>query len=304
MRYADSAAERIAVVGGGGYLGRHICEHLARVGAEFWVVGRSSEPIPEQRQIPYRSSLADLPAAIFGASTVIHLASVTTPSTAEADPRLNLDNVRFTLDLIDACVKAKVQRVIFASSGGTIYGDTKGLPAEETHYPSCSCSYAVAKLASETHLRLAAEKGHFQCTILRISNPYAGSQRVRGGQGVVSYLAKQIAEGTEVVLFGNTVRDYIYVEDVARCFGAVLRQRLSKNDIYNVSSGVGSSLVELCEAIFATFRKPAKYRFQPARPFDLAYSVLRNEKAKRELDWYPRTSLDEGLALYVKSLKR
>jgi UDP-glucose 4-epimerase len=304
MGESFASEQTIAVVGGTGYLGRHISALLFKQGAKFWIVGRSPTAPPEQRNFEYRSLQTGLTQAISGASTVIHLATLTTPAIAESDPGLDLQNVRLTIDLSNACAAVGVRHLIFASSGGTVYGNTEGTVATEVTYPKCSCTYAISKLASENFIRLAAEKGGPRSTVLRVSNPYGGTQQVRGGQGVVSYIAKQIKEGREVALLGNTIRDYIHVDDVARCFLAAMNRDNQENQIYNVSSGRGVSLSDLCGSLFEHFGVRPNVRMLSPRPFDLPYNVLNNEKARNFLGWTPSVSLAAGLGRYVESLKK
>lgn len=284
-------ATPVAIVGGSGYLGSAICKHFDASGIPFWVVGREN-----QGKLPweFRSS-QDLPLALDGARTIIHLASLTTPATGELDPSLDLKNIEFTIRLAQAGKSVGCERIIFASSGGTIYGELPETPASEEILPNPSCSYGISKLASEFYLRNAALGGGPKAVMLRISNLYGGSQHVKGDQGVISFLMGAISDGREFRLWGNTVRDYIHIDDVARAFLYALRYDGPTDITLNVSTGIGTSLVDLVEIIARAYGRPAHYQIGARRLFDLGYNVLDNHKIRRELGWSPRISIEEGL---------
>ncbi len=248
--------------------------------------------------VEYRSSSPSLQEAVSGATTVVHLAAVTTPATSVARPSLEDENIRFTLALSDACSKTGVEHLIYASSGGTVYGEAFA-PVDERQPINPMCPYAAAKAACENHLREFAAASPTMVTVLRMSNAYGGGQVKQGDQGVVSFLAKQIIQGQEVPLFGNTIRDYVYIEDVVRAFAAAVT-RPSKFEIYNISTGVGAYLVDLAQLVARLLNKDARLVVGMPRPFDLHCNVLKNDKAKSMLDWSPRYSLEDGLGEYLK----
>lgn len=291
--------DNVAIVGGRGYLGQALYGHLTERNIQCWVVGRqSATEVGQISASHYRSSIPSLGKSISGASTVVHVATVTTPAIGAENPQLDVENIRFTLSLLNACSNEKVNHLIYASSGGTVYGETNA-PVDEQHPTNPQCSYAIAKTACEHYLRLFASTSPTMVTILRIGNLFGGCQIKKGGQGVVSYLATQIFRNQEVVLSGNTVRDYIYIDDVAGAFYAAMKHP-RKFDIYNISTGVGTYLVDLSKIVARLLKKEAGLVVGGLRPYDLTYNVLRNEKAKSVLGWYPRRTLEDGLAEYLK----
>ena len=184
--------ESVAIVGGCGYLGRALHDHLVGQGIHCWIVGRQSavENGPTV-SAEYRSSSPSLEKSVSGATTVVHLATVTTPSIGEVDPNLDVENIKFTLSLLNACSKEKVVHLIYASSGGTVYGEASA-PLDEQQPTNPMCSYAIGKVACENYLRVFASTSSTMVSILRLSNPYGGRQIKKGGQGVISYLAAQV----------------------------------------------------------------------------------------------------------------
>lgn len=289
----------VAIVGGRGYLGQALYDHLAGQGNHCWIVGRqSAAEIGQIASSQYRSSSPNLENAISGASTVVHLATVTTPAIGAIDPNLDLENIKFTLSLLNACSKEKVRHLIFASSGGTVYGESSA-PVDEQYPTNPMCSYAIAKVACENYLCMFASASSTMVSILRMSNPYGGRQITKGGQGVINYLATQIAANQEISLFGDTVRDYVYIEDVVSAFSLAI-EHPGKFEIYNISTGVGTFLVDLAQIVARILNKDARLVVGELRPYDLNCNVLKNEKAKSMLGWSPKYQLEDGLKEYLK----
>lgn len=289
----------VAIVGGRGYLGQALYDHLAGQGIHCWIVGRQSAvEIGPTASAEYRSSSPSLEKSISGATTVVHLATVTTPAIGAVDPNLDVENIKFTLALLNACSKEKVRHLIYASSGGTVYGEASA-PVDEQHPTNPMSSYAIAKVACENYLRVFASTSAKMVTILRVSNPYGGCQVKKGGQGVISYLATQIAKNQEVSLYGNTVRDYVNVADVVSAFSLAI-EHPRQFEIYNISTGVGTCLVDLAQIVARILNKDARLVVGELRPYDLSYNVLKNEKAKTILEWGPRYELEDGLKEYLK----
>lgn len=291
--------DNVAIVGGRGYLGQALYDYLTGRGIHCWIVGRQSAIEVGQVSAPqYRSSSPSLEKSISGASTVVHVATVTTPAVGAENPNLDVENIRFTLSLLNACSNEKVKHLIYASSGGTVYGETKA-PVDEQHPTNPKCSYAIAKTACEQYLRLFASTSPTMVTVLRIGNLFGGRQIKKGGQGVVSYLVSQIVRTQEVALFGNTVRDYVYIDDVTGAFHSAM-EHSRQFSIYNISTGVGTYLVDLAKIVARMLKKEARLVVGGLRPYDVAYNVLKNEKAKSVLGWYPRYTLENGLEEYLK----
>jgi Nucleoside-diphosphate-sugar epimerases len=291
---------RVAIVGGRGYLGQALYRHFVELGLDCWVVGRQSAVEAGQiATLQYRSSSPNIEKSISGATTVVHLATITTPAIGAADPNLDLENIKFTLSLLNACSKEKVSHLIYVSSGGTVYGEASS-PLDEQYPTNPACSYAIAKVACENYLRMFASTTSTMVTILRVSNPYGGCQIKKGDQGVISYLATQIAKDQVVSLYGNTIRDYIYVKDVVSAFSSALLHS-EKFEIYNISTGVGTCLVDLAKSVAHLLNKDVRLVVGELRPYDLAYNVLKNEKAKSKLGWEPNYKLEDGLREYLKA---
>ena len=198
---------------------------------------------------------------------------------------------------MQACAQEQVRHLVFASSGGTVYGEATS-PLDETQPVNPLCSYAIAKVACENYLRLWTATMPVMVTVLRISNSYGGCQVKKGGQGVVSYLAGQIAARQPVTLFGNTVRDYVYIRDVVQALVSAI-QHPRRFEVYNISTGVGTSLVDLTQTMGRMMGVEVDLSIGELRPYDLRYNVLINEKAKSMLGWMPQYDLAAGLREYL-----
>lgn len=303
-RAGESSPGPVAIVGGRGYLGAHLGAQLLATHIPFWIVGRQPASLPTPLGTEYRSAVPSLAAAVAGARVVVHLATLTTPSLGEKNPLLEIENLRFAAELIAACRQERVRRVVFGSSGGTIYGETAARPAVETDAARPSCAHAVTKLAIEHHLRLAAEAGEFAATSLRLTNVYGGSQTVKGEQGVVSYLLNQLAADREISLWGDTVRDYLHVADASAAFACAIRDSHAGFGVYNISSGTGTSLTALVRELVALMDRVPKIRMLDRRPFDLARNVLANESARAHLHWAPTLSFSDGLRRAVAEFRQ
>lgn len=283
----------VALIGGRGYIGQALAERLISTGVDYWIVGRQSQPDVLYPGESYRSSSPHLGRAVAGAHTVFHLATVTTPALGHINPFLDVENIHFTLSLINACEKEKVRHMVFISSGGTVYGEaTTPRTEEDATHPLCS--YGIGKLAGEQYLHLLALRAGVAVTILRIGNIYGGSQRPKGQQGVVGYIKERLALGQPVELFGNTVRDYVYMDDVLDACLSILNNP-SGFRLYNIATGVGTALIDIVGMAANVLRKEPHIKMSGLRPFDLTYNVLNCAKAKRELGWIAKTPLDAGL---------
>jgi len=157
-------------------------------------------------------------------------------------------------------------------------------------------------VACENYLRVFASTSTTMVTILRISNAYGGHQIKKGGQGVIGYLATKIAMNQDVLLFGNTVRDYVHIDDVVGAFLLAI-EYLRKFETYNISTGVGTYLVDLAHIIANILHKDVRLLVGEPRPFDLKYNVPKNGKAKSLLGWTPRYGLEDGLKEYLKGFR-
>lgn len=243
------------VIGGNGFLGSHLVDQLVDAGHDVTVFGRfTHEPIvalPESVRV-VKGDLSDRDSvreALDGQDLVAHFASTTSPIDADSDPSLDVrTNLAATVDLLQSAVAAGVERVVFASSGGAIYGDQESSPVTEDSVPRPISPYAIGKLAIEGYLRYFRATHGLDSVSLRISNPYGPRQHPHKRQGVIPIFLHRINRGMPIEVFGDgsMVRDYLYVTDAARMITAAMNA-VTSHEVYNIGSGEGASVAELVQ---------------------------------------------------------
>jgi UDP-glucose 4-epimerase len=196
-----------------------------------------------------------------------------------------------------------VQRLIFASSGGTVYGIPERIPLAESHGTRPICAYGITKVAIEQHLLLRERLEALQPRILRFSNPYGERQRLDAAQGAVAVFMGRLLKGEPITLWGDgsVVRDYLHVSDaVSAILAALVHQGPGR--VFNIGSGEGVTLLQLVEAIGAVLTCRPEVIVQPARACDVPMNVLDIALARNELNWNPQLSLHAGLQRFAAYL--
>jgi UDP-glucose 4-epimerase len=292
---------RCVVLGASGFIGANLCLALQERVSRLIGFGRRAPPHALQNVAWVQGNFADpaaYDAALADADVAIHLVGASTPASANTDMIADvMNNVVATLHFLDACRRHGVQRVIFVSSGGTIYGVPDIIPTPETYAPEPITAYGVSKLAIERYLSLYRHLHGLEYRALRVANPYGPFQSAAKGQGVVAaFLDKALAgQPIEVWGDGSVVRDYVYVADVVEAIIAAMTHD-GPSRVFNIGGGRGHSLNEMIDAISQTVGQPLERREKPGRIIDTPRSVLDISRARAELNWAPRTGLSEGLA--------
>lgn len=302
---------RCAVLGGAGFLGRHIGRALAAEGTEVWSVDRV---LPAAGTAPWLSGqiqgdcfdLASWWDAMGGAELVVHLASSTVPATASDDPIQDVQsNLVGTLRLLQGLrQKAARPRILFASSGGAVYGRPQVVPLSENHPTMPMGSYGATKLAIEHHLRIEETQHGVPVRILRLSNPYGEWQQPHGVQGVIAVFAHRALQGLPVDVWGDgsVVRDFVYASDVGRAFAAAARHE-GESRIFNIGGGTGHSVNDIVRTLEVLLARSVERRVRPARPFDPPVNVLDIQRAQTELGWKPAMEFQKGVEQSVEWLR-
>jgi len=202
-------------------------------------------------------------------------------------------------------VKNKVPKIIFISSGGTVYGDPVYTPIDENHPTNPTVSYGIVKLAIEKYLLLYKNLYGISATILRVSNPFGERQRIETAQGAVGVFISRALKNQPIDIWGDgeVVRDYVYVSDVAEAFAKALAYTGTQS-IFNISSGCGTSLNQLINKIEQVIGHKVVKNYLPFRPFDAPISVLDNSLAQKELAWSPTISIDVGIVKTINWMKK
>lgn len=297
---------RYVVFGGGGFIGSTIVDKLLAAG-HFVRVFERPRVDPFRAFLPSEhvewtcgdlASVHDVEEALDGMDAVFHLVSTTLPKSSNDDPIYDVQsNMVSSLQMFNAMVVKGVKRIVFISSGGTVYGLPQYLPIDEKHPTEPVVSYGITKLAIEKYLKLYSNLYGIRQVVLRVSNPYGERQRLETAQGAVAaFLHKALSDKPiEVWGDGTVTRDYVYIGDVADAFLKAVEYEGTQS-VFNISSGHGLCLNDLIDKVEMVVGRKVERIYQPGRPFDVPVSILCNALAESELGWVPKVSMAEGLA--------
>jgi UDP-glucose 4-epimerase len=296
-----------AVTGGGGFIGSHLCATLSRTGAGVRALGRGARPSGLANGIAWQEGDFCDPEALGpflrGAEIVYHLASTSTPASAEADPAGDAQaNVIGTLGLLDLCVRHNVRRLVFVSSGGTVYGIPAAVPILETAPTEPISAYGIQKLAIEKYLALYQRRHGLDSIVLRVANPFGPLQRARRSQGVVAAFIERALAGMPLEIWGagDVVRDFVYVQDVVEAL-VLAAEYSGPRRVFNVGSGRGMDLNTILRDLEEVLDRGTLPKVHhPARAVDVPVNILDIGLIAREMGWRPRTPWKEGLRRTVE----
>jgi len=292
---------RCLILGGNGFLGRHLCLKLSR-NNNVTVFDRHLPPASEfVSSVKYVSgdfgNVENIEDVMKACDVVFHLISTTVPKSSNDDPMSDVhDNVLPTIRMLSLAVKHKIKKVIFSSSGGTVYGIPESVPVNESHSTNPTCSYGICKLTIEKYLYLYSKLYGLDYMVLRISNLYGEGQSLGVEQGVIGTLINRVKTNSELEIWGDgeIVRDYIYIADVVSAFNQALYYT-GPFKVFNIGSGVGVSINSVITAIESLIMKDVLKTYVDGRVLDVPVNILDNTLSKRELDWDVAYSLERGL---------
>jgi UDP-glucose 4-epimerase len=295
------------IVGGGGFIGSHFVRLLHRQDSRKLIVaGRSAKPrfsLPDG--VSYVQGDASDPSFIGGllrqCDEVVDLAYATVPKTSFDDPVNDvLVNLPATVSLLRQASQCKLRRVLLVSSGGTVYGNASYLPIDESHPTNPLSPYGITKLAAEKYALLFNRLEDLPVVIVRPGNPYGPYQLGNLAQGFVGAAIFATLKHRPVTLFGvrGTIRDYLYIEDLAQGLLAALDHG-HVGDVYNIGTGIGldnRAVLEALGGIAGACGYTVKVDPQPGRAFDVAANVLSSARLTYVSGWRPETDFATGLA--------
>lgn len=294
------------VLGGNGFIGSHIVDGLLAAGHQVSVLDRRPEhyrlPLPKVEN--HCGDFGDkelLTATLEGMDVVYHLASTTVPSTSNQDPIADIQvNLVHSVLLLQLMVQQGTKRIVFLSSGGTVYGIPEMSPIPETHPLKPICSYGVIKVAIENYLFMYQSLHGIRPVVLRASNPYGERQGHVGVQGVIGTFLQEIKAGEQIEIWGDgsVVRDFIHVSDLAElCVRAGVGDYCG---ILNAGSGIGHSIREVLDVVAAATDRSLDPVYKEGRGYDVPKVVLDVTGASRQFDWKPEVELLEGIIRTAK----
>jgi UDP-glucose 4-epimerase len=302
---------RVLVLGGSGFLGSHIVDKFLAEKHDVTVYDLYPERFRRSpRGIKFFTgdfgnvgALSELIATGFGA--VIHCVSTTTPKSSNESPEFDIQsNVIGTLNLLDICVRHKIGKLVFLSSGGTIYGDIGDLElVDESHAVRPMCSYGVSKLSIEHYLDVYRHLRGLDYVALRLSNPYGERQSPLRALGALTVFLHRTLKRQNVEVWGDggVTRDFIYVGDVANAVYLATVNPIS--GVFNVGTGIGLSLREILAKIAEVVGREPTVTWLASRSFDVPRIVLDATKLKSATNWNCVTSLQDGVAMTADWLR-
>ena len=303
----------ILVTGGAGFIASHIVDAYVGLGHEVTVIddlstGKKENLNPKAKF--YQADIRDGAAVrrLFEQgkfSLINHHAAQMDVRRSVADPVFDASvNIVGILTLMEAAVASGVRRVIFASSGGAIYGEQDRYPADESHATRPISPYGVAKLATEEYLFYYQAVYGVESVCLRYANVFGPRQNPEGEAGVVAIFASKMLKGEQPVINGDgkQTRDYVFVADVVKA--NVLALAHAGSDVFNVGTGIESDVNRLFASLRASTGASCREVHGEAKKGEQLRSVLDNGKITRELGWRQEVSLDEGIARTVEYFRR
>ncbi len=300
------------ILGGTGFIGRHVALALARAGISVTITGRNRPgyafPIELSNRITFRAldiAAPDWDALIAGADVVHHYLWTSIPGREAANPADGLmANVGATLGLLEALKRRGRGRLVFLSSGGTVYGKLHRIPADEEHPIAPITAYGADKAVAELYLRHYQTLCDLDIRIARVANVYGAGQDPARGLGAVTTFIEHALAGRKISIYGDgsVIRDYIHISDVASVMATLGSIAAPKDVTFNIGSGAGTSLNDIVTILEAHLARPLDVQRTQARSFDVPVSVLAITRAQTQLNWSPRLSVLAGTARTIEDL--
>ena len=303
---------KVLITGGAGFIGSNIADALVFAKHSVIVVDNLSSGRKEnvnKKAKFYNADITDKNEIfrIFAEEKpeiVIHNAAQIDVRRSVSDPFYDAGiNILGSLNVLDACVKNKTKKIIFASSGGTIYGECGSKAPDENSFPNPLSPYGIAKHSVENYIRFYGEIHGLKYTIFRYGNVYGPRQDPKGEAGVVAIFAARMLKNENITVFGNgrQTRDYVYVSDVVTANLKALKN--GDNEIINIGTAKTVSVNELVRLMscFSDYKKKALYA--PKRDGELFKSFLAIKKAQKTLKWKPLVNIEKGISKTVEYFK-
>lgn len=294
---------RALVTGGAGFIGSHLVDALVDQGHTVTILDDLSTGLADRvapgadlRRLDVTDAAAV--AALFdetGPEVVFHLAAQIDVRVSVAEPARDATiNIGGTIALLEAARRTGA-RIVFASTGGALYGADAPLPTPETVPPAPQAPYGTAKYCAEQYLAMYNRLHGTRHSVLRLANVYGPRQSPGGEAGVVSIFCGRVARGQEPIVYGDgkATRDYVYVGDVVDAFLAAAQAPAP--GVWNIGTGVETSVLQLVDVIGRIAGRRLAPVFAPARPGELERSALEVHAARRDLGWRPRVPLADGV---------
>jgi UDP-glucose 4-epimerase len=295
---------RVVVTGGAGFIGSHVADAFLERGDEVLVIDDLSSG--RRDRIPEQAAFAELDVGDdgqlrnrleeFDPALICHLAAQSSVTVSVERPDLDFaSNVRGTFNVCETAA-ALGARVIFASTGGALYGNGAPLPTPESFVAQPLSPYGASKLAGEAFVATQARFRDLPHVVLRLGNVYGPRQNPHGEAGVVAIFSRRLLDGETPIVFGHgaPTRDYVHVTDVVGAFTHAADRELAGT--YNVGHGKEVSVLELLDVLQQAARTDLEPQLEPLRPGELERSSLDSRAIAESLDWRPQIEFERGIA--------
>lgn len=311
---------KIVILGADGFIGRHLAIKLAQNSSDTIIAFDRFSAYQNGEEHPFNPfnnitmvagnffNRIDLAEVLTETDFLFHLISSTNPAASNSDPFIDIDtNVRSSIELFELCVEKKVGKVIFLSSGGTVYGDVDDEAINELAAPAPRSPYGIGKLTIEHYLRYFKFTHDLNYIIYRVANPYGPGQNILGKQGVVPIFMNKFITKQPITIYGEgtMTRDFIFIDDLIEMI-AVSYAKSARFNEYNIGSGNGKTVKEIVEAIETCAGYTVQKEHVPTPATYIEKSVLDISRFVSEYSIKPSTTLEDGIKKtwnYVEKLK-
>ena len=294
---------RALLIGATGLCGGAVGERLVRDG---WSVRALLRPGRSRQDLTFATdqiafggllSQAELEAAMAGVDVVFYFASTSVPATSSRDPTIEFEASLIALNnTLLAMTRTGVRRLLFPSSGGTVYGPVQAVVSEDQSLAPTS-GYGLGKVLAEETIKFYARTHGLNYTILRLTNVYGSAKRRQSPQGVIDVFLDDALHGRISNIWGSLEieRDYLFVDDMASAVSAALLRPTDGCDIFNVGAGESIALSEVVSRIEAVTEGRHRFELDVTKPFGVMRSAIDSSRMRAATGWAPAHTLSEGI---------
>lgn len=303
--------KKVLLFGGSGFIGKNLVPQLISNGYDVTVFSRNAEYNPYLKafasQIHFvngnfiQYSEQQFEQLVKNTDYVIHMISSTNPSNKDILYEFE-SNVIPTIRLLNACIKSRINKIIYLSSGGTVYGIPQYIPIDEGHRTEPISAYGIHKLSEEKCFEYYGKMYGLNYVILRLANPFGVGQNPNSNQGAIAvFLAKVLTE-KKIIIWGdgNQIRDYLYIEDVTNiCIQMLLYN--GKSNVFNIGSSRGYSINQVLKIIQSVSKIVPLLEYKHGRAQDVPANILDISLIEKELGWRPKIGIEDGIYRMIQS---